>query len=177
MAFELLAALVAAATLGLMIWALRRWLPSMPRWSVPVAAGVGLIGFTIWSEYSWFDRVSGELPPEVEVVEVVEEAMPLRPWTYLAPIKMRFVAIDHRKSLAHPQAPNLRIVTLYSFARWQPVIEGLMAVDCAGKRHVMVVEGVTFTEDGTLSGAEWQTATPEDQLQQSACKEGSCRRI
>jgi hypothetical protein len=172
MAFELLAALVAAATLGLLAWALRRWLPAMPKWAIPLAAALGLIGYTIWSEYSWFDRVSGELPPELEVVAVQDEAMPLRPWTYLAPIKMRFVALDHRETLAHPQAANLRLVTLYSFARWKPVDQGLMAVDCAGKRHVMVVEGVTISDQGVLTGAEWQAAGPEDQLQQAACREG-----
>jgi hypothetical protein len=172
MAFELIAGLLVAATLGLMVWALRRWLPSMPKWSVPFAAALGLIGYTIWSEYSWYDRVSGELPTELEIVAVQDEAMPLRPWTYLAPIKMRFVAMDHRKTLAHPQAKDLRMVTLYSFSRWKPVDQGLMAVDCAGKRHVMVVEGVAFSADGVLTGADWQMAGPEDQLHVAACREG-----
>jgi hypothetical protein len=172
MALELIAALIAAATLGLLVWALRRWLPAMPKWSVPLAAAVGLIGFTIWSEYSWFDRVSGELPPELEVVVVEDEPMVLRPWTFLAPIKMRFVALDHRKTLAHPEVADLRLVTLYSFARWKPVDEGLMAVDCAGGRHVLVVEGVEISAGGGLSGAEWQAAGPDDPLQNAACKEG-----
>jgi hypothetical protein len=172
MALELIAAMIAAATLGLLAWALRRWLPSMPKWSMPLAAAVGLIGYTIWSEYSWFDRVSGELPPELEVVVVEDEPMPLRPWTYLAPIKMRFVALDHRKTLSHPEAANLRLVTLYSFARWKPVDEGLMAVDCDGARHVLVVEGVEISAEGALSGAEWQAAGPDDPLQNAACKEG-----
>jgi len=172
MALELIAALVAAAVLGLMAWAFRRWVPSSPKWLIPVAAGAGLICFTIWSEYSWFNRVSDELPPELEVVAVAEEAMPLRPWTYLKPIKMRFAALDHRKTLAHPQKEGLRMVTVYSFARWQPVIEGLMAIDCLGNRQVMVVEGVEIVEDGTLTGAEWETATKEDKLQEAACREG-----
>jgi hypothetical protein len=171
MALELIAALIAAATLGLLAWAARRWRPGLPQWSVPFAAAVGLIGFTIWSEYSWFTRVSAELPPEVEVVVVEDEAMPLRPWTYLAPITMRFVALDHRKTLAHPQKAGLRIVTLYSFARWKPVAEGLMAVDCSGGRQVMVVDGVTITEAGELAGADWQAAPEEDPLQTAACKE------
>jgi hypothetical protein len=172
MALELIAALIAAATLGLIAWALRRWWPVLPRWLVPVAAGVGLIGFTIWSEYNWFSRVSGELPPELEVVALQEEAMPLRPWTYLAPITMRFVALDHRKTLAHPQKAGLRMVTLYSFARWQPVAEGLMAVDCLGNRQALVIAGVEITEDGDLVGADWQAADATDQVQTAACREG-----
>jgi hypothetical protein len=172
MALELLAAFFVAVTVGLIVWALGRWVPGMPRWIMPAAAGAALVGYTIWSEYSWFGRVSAELPAELEVVVIQDEVMPLRPWTYLAPITMRFVALDHRKTLAHPEATNLRMVTLYSFARWKPVAEGLMAVDCIGKRHVMVVDGVTISDDGTLSGADWQPATPQDKLQDAACREG-----
>jgi hypothetical protein len=171
MALELIAALIAAATLGLLVWALRRWLPSMPKWSVPLAAAVGLIGYTIWSEYSWFDRVSGELPPELQVVVVEDEPMPLRPWTYLAPIKMRFVALDHRKTKSHPRTSGLRMVTLYSFARWKPVSQGLMAIDCIGNRQVLLVEGVLITPDGELEGADWVAAPDADQLLAAACRE------
>jgi hypothetical protein len=172
MALELVAALIAAASVGLLVWALRRWFPSLPKWSVPVAAGAGLIGFTIWSEYDWFSRVSAELPPELEVVLVQEEAMPLRPWTYMKPIKMRFMALDHRKTMTHPQAASLRLVTLYSFARWKPVQQGLMAVDCAANRRVLVTEGVEITPDGTLTGADWEVAGDGDKLQEAACREG-----
>jgi hypothetical protein len=44
-ALELRAALVAAATLGILAWALRHLLPAMPKWSIPFAAAVGLIGY------------------------------------------------------------------------------------------------------------------------------------
>ena len=172
MGLELIAALIAAATLGLLVWALRRWFPGLPRWSVPLAGALGLIAFTIWSEYSWFSRVSGELPAEVEVVSVQDEAMPLRPWTYLAPIRMRFLALDHRKTLQHPVKADLRMVSLYSFARWKPVEEALMAVDCAGSRQAMIVAGVEITPEGELTGADWQPAMADDQVQAAACKEG-----
>lgn len=172
MALELIAALIAAATLGLLVWALRRRVTGLPKWSVPLAAAVGLVGFTIWSEYDWYSRVSAELPPELEVVAVQDEAMPLRPWTYLVPIKMRFIALDHRKTLAHPQKDGLRMVTLYSFARWKPVAEALMAMDCTGNRQVLVAEGVTITPEGELVGADWVAAPDGDKLQAAACREG-----
>lgn len=172
MALELIAALIAAAALGLLAWALRRRYRGLPKWSVPLAAALGLIGFTVWSEYNWFARVSAELPPELEVVAVEAEAMPLRPWTYLVPIKMRFVALDHRKTLAHPQAEGMRLVTLYSFARWKPVTDGLMAVDCTGGRQALVTEGVTITDQGDLVGGDWLVAPAGDPLQAAACEKG-----
>lgn len=172
MAIELIAALIAAATMGLLAWALRRWRPGLPQWSVPAAAALGLVAFTVWSEYDWFSRVSAELPATVEVVDVVEEAMPLRPWTYLKPIRMRFLALDHRKTLVHPVMDDLRIVTIYSFARWKPVEDRLMAVDCAMGRRVLLGEGIEITTEGALTGAEWETAAAGDKLQAAACKQG-----
>ncbi|WP_128514953.1 hypothetical protein [Tabrizicola thermarum] len=172
MALELIGAILAAATLGLLAWALRRWSPGLPRWFVPVMAAAGLIGATLVLEYSWYSRVAAELPPGIEVVRVEEEAMPLRPWTYLKPITMRFWALDQRKRMIHPQIGSLRIVPLLKFARWRPVESGLMAVDCAGGRQVVLTEGVEITEAGELTGAEWQAAPEGDALQAAACREG-----
>ena len=172
MAIDLIAALFVAAVTGLLVWLLRRWIPALPRWIVPASAGLALISYTVWSEYDWFPRMSGQLPPEVEVVAELEEASPFRPWTYLAPTTTSFVALDHRKTLSHPQKAELRMVTLYSFARTGGMTEGLMAVDCAGQRHALIVEGAKITEAGELTGAEWLPATADDRFQQAACKEG-----
>jgi hypothetical protein len=172
MALELIGALMAAAALGLLAWALRRWRPGLPRWLVPLAAAVGLIGTTLALEYTWYGRVVAELPPGIEVVRFEEEAMPLRPWTYLKPITMRFWAIDQRKLMIHPQVGSLRIVPVLKFARWRPVEDGLIAVDCAGGRQVPVVEGVKISETGELTGADWQPAPAGDLLQAAACREG-----
>ncbi|NJM82885.1 MAG: hypothetical protein HC844_10645 [Tabrizicola sp.] len=174
MALELVAAIIAAITLGLIAWALRRHLGErMPKWSVPLAAGLGLIGFTVWSEYDWFGRVSGKLPPGIEVVWHADEAQPLRPWTYLAPITTRFTAIDARQPVVHPTIASLRIVQLYNFARWRPVEDAMMAVDCAGDRRVMLVQGAEITAEGQLVGAEWQSVTVPDDLQKAAMPGGS----
>jgi type III secretory pathway component EscS len=172
MALVLIAALIAAATLGLLAWALRRRWTGMPQWSVPFAAAVGLVVATLVLEYTWYGRVVDELPPGIEVVEVEQEAMPLRPWTYLKPIKMRFWALDQRATVAHPQMPELRVVTLYKFARWRPVESRLMVVDCAAGRRVPLTETVSFTEEGELTGAEWELSTDGDGLQTAACRGG-----
>ncbi|WP_225029714.1 hypothetical protein [Xinfangfangia pollutisoli] len=172
MALELVGALIAAAALGLFAWALRRWFPGLPKWLVPVAAGLGLIGTTVVLEYGWYARVSAQLPPGYQVVHVENQSMPLRPWTYLWPIHMGFVALDASKTMTHPQVPTLRMVTLYSFARWKPVEQALMAVDCAASRRVLVTAGVEITAEGQLRGGEWQVVEPDDTLQEAACREG-----
>lgn len=173
MALELIAAIAAAFVLGGIALILRKLSGQrLPKWFVPASAGLGLIGFTIWSEYDWFDRVSAELPDGVEVVWQAEEGMPLRPWTYVMPITTRFIAMDTRGVAAHPANPDLRMAKLFTFARWQPVRDGLVAVDCAGGRHVMITEGVEFSPDGTLQGAEWTTSDATQGFHEVACRAG-----
>lgn len=173
MALELIAAIVAAIVCASIAYALRRMSGGrLPKWIITAAAGAGLIGFTIWSEYDWFNRVSAELPPGVRVVWQATEAMPLRPWTYLVPITTRFVAMDVGKLAQHPDNPDLKLARLYNFGRWQSVRDGLMVVDCAGKRQVLVTDGVEITPEGTLKGGEWVVPGADDGFQKAACAAG-----
>lgn len=171
MALELIGAVFAALTLGLLVWALRRSFPAMPRWAVPAAGGLGLIGATVWLEYDWFDRVSGALPPEFAVVNAEPSASPLRPWTYVAPMVTRFAALDTSKIARHPDRDDLLIAPVFAFARWQNPQNALVVFDCAGNRRVPVTAGMNIDATGTLTGAEWQVLDATDGLQEAACKE------
>jgi hypothetical protein len=172
MALELLGSLFVALTLGLLVWALRKRLQAIPRWAVPLVAGLGLIGTTVWMEYSWFDRVSRALPAGFAVANAEAGASPLRPWTYVAPMTNRFVALDGTKRASHPERPELIVAPVFGFARWQNPQSSLMVFDCAGKRRVAVTEGMKIDANGTLTGAEWQMLDSADGLQEAACKEG-----
>jgi hypothetical protein len=172
MALELIAGIVAAiafAGMALMLRKLtRQWLPA---WIVPAAAGLGLLGFTVWSEYDWFSRVSGKLPEGVIVVHAEARASPLRPWSYLFPMTTRFVAMDAGATVPHPETDTLRLVRLYNFIRWGGVTEGFMIVDCEGKRQVLVTDSVVVSPDGQMTGGEWVAPGPDDAIQMAACTE------
>lgn len=173
MALELIAAIVAAIVCASIAFALRRLSGGrLPKWIITAAGGAGLIGFTVWSEYDWFNRVSAELPAGVKVVWQSEAAMPLRPWTFLFPITTKFVAMDVAKIASHPNNPDLRLARLYNFGRWQTVKDALMVIDCAGGRQVLVTEGVEVTPDGLLQGADWVVPAADDGFQTAACVTG-----
>jgi hypothetical protein len=173
MALEILAAIVAAIAMAGIALMLRKLSGQrLPKWIIPVFAGAGLLGFTVWSEYDWFSRVSSELPPDVIVVTAEKESSPLRPWSYLAPMTTAFIAMDTAATIVHPDAPMLRLVRLYSIVRWRGATQGLMIVDCANARQVLVTDGVEVTPDGDLTGGTWLAAEPDDAIQQSACSEG-----
>ena len=170
MALELIAAIVAAIALGGIAYAARKLSGErLPKWVVTVAAAAGLIGFTLWSEYNWFDRVRAELPEGYEVVWQGVESMPLRPWTFVAPITTNFVAMNKRTIAQHPTAQNLRMARLFNFARWKPVRDTVMVFDCAAGLQVLVTEGVEIDENGTLRGGEWVSAAADDGYQNAAC--------
>ena len=63
MLFELIAAVVTGVALA-GVAMLLRWLSRglLPKWIVPTMAGLGMLGYSIWSEYSWFDRMNLALP-------------------------------------------------------------------------------------------------------------------
>ena len=66
MVLELMATFCAGlGAAGLMMVLGLIWKP-MPRWLIPAMGGLAMIGFTIWSEYSWGDRTAGNLPEGVE---------------------------------------------------------------------------------------------------------------
>lgn len=172
MAFELIGAIVAAIGMAGVMMLLRKLTGGrLPKWMVPAAAGLALVSVTVVLEYGWYSRVTGGLPQGVEVVWVDRTPQPLRPWTFAVPMATRVIAADRRQVMAHPANPDLRMLTIYKFARWRPTEQGLMVVDCKAGRQVMLTEGVTITDAGELQGADWVPSGDDNGFQKAACQE------
>jgi hypothetical protein len=172
MTFELIGSLAAALACGLFAWALRRSFAWLPGWLAPAAAAAGMLATTISLEYTWFDRVTRDLPEGIAVVDVRRDPSPLRPWTYLAPVTSRFVVLDLTRRAQHPARAELAVLPVVGLARWQNPQTALVVFDCAGGRRVPVVAGMEIDAAGTLTGAEWTVPPTGDELQQAACREG-----
>ena len=73
MFLELIATVFAGlAVAGVVMLVNRMTGGKLPRWFVPVAAGLGMIGTTISNEYSWYDRTVATLPEGLEIAQTVE---------------------------------------------------------------------------------------------------------
>lgn len=172
MGIELIAAFVAAiACAGMAMLARKLSGKRLPRWITPAAAGLGMIGFAVWSEYDWFPRMAGGLPEGVQVVIRDDRPSPLRPWTMLFPMTTAFTAMDTRKLAPHPENADLLLAPVYGFARWQGVREGFMVVDCGQRRSTMLTETVSLDADGQLAGAAWVQMGADDLIGRAACAE------
>lgn len=173
MALELIAAIFAAFSMwGIGMGLVKLSRGHLPKWLPPLFAGVGLLGFAVWSEYDWFGRQTRDLPEGVVVVWTASDPTPLRPWTFLFPYTSRFAAVDQRAIVAHPTASGLVMARVYSFGRWQPVRDGMMVFDCKANRQVPVREGMEIDAAGTLIGAEWIEVDADDGYQSAVCKAG-----
>jgi hypothetical protein len=142
----------------------------LPRWGLPAVIGAAMLIFSVWSEYSWYDRVTAALPADVAVILVPEDASIIRPWTYLFPAKTRFMALDGTSLRKSEVNPAFRQADLIFVERWVATQRVPIAFDCAGGRHADLVDGATLASDGTLTGSSWIAAAPGDVMQAAACK-------
>ncbi|GAA6160997.1 hypothetical protein NBRC116589_31710 [Ruegeria sp. HU-ET01832] len=141
----------------------------LPRWAAPVAAGLGMIGMTISSEYSWYDRTKDTLPEGMAIIQEIESRAFYRPWTYAVPFVERFAAIDTASVRTNEQVPEQRLVDLYFFGRWSPVSKLPVAVDCAQNQRANLADGAEFGSEGQLLNADWINAETNDPIIEATC--------
>ncbi|WP_217476060.1 hypothetical protein [Stutzerimonas stutzeri] len=95
MIWHLIAAIVAAvagAGIALLLRSLTR--KRLPKWIIPVFAGLGMLSYTIHYEYTWFEAKQARLPDGTVVVASEEGQMLWRPWTMLYPMPLSYTVLD-----------------------------------------------------------------------------------
>lgn len=142
----------------------------LPKWTMPVAAGLGMIGMTISNEYTWFDRTAEQLPEGVSIAMTVEEQSWGRPWTQLWPYTKRFVAVDIATAQTNENLPEQRLADLYFFGRWSPVNQAPMLFDCTDGRSALLIDGAEFADDGKVIDADWQQMPADDPILKMVCE-------
>ena len=137
----------------------------LPRWAMPVAAGLAMLAYAIWSEYSWGARIVAGLPQGVVEVSRVEQRIAWKPWTFLVPQTTRLIAADAGAAATRPDAPATRLVDLYLFARWQPTRGVTVLVDCTAPARADATEAAL---DDPAS-AIWRPLPEDDPLVRTIC--------
>ncbi|HFC8542472.1 hypothetical protein [Neisseria weaveri] len=108
----------------------------LPKWLVPAAAGLGMLGFQVHSEYTWYGHTRTLLPSEnVVVVAEVPSTAPYKPWTYIKPQILQFVAVDKSKVLDVEGNSRYKQTNLYFFERRMSAKTWAVVVDCSTGRQ------------------------------------------
>lgn len=164
MIFELIAVVIAGfAGAGVALLVAKLVGERMPRWLVPVAAGLSMLAAAISSEYGWYARTSGNLPEGVVVADTVRGSAWWRPWTFAVPMVERFVAVDAGNLRANAETEGLYLADLYFFGRWRPVQAVQVMVDCEAGRRADPARG---------DGGEpvWRDVGADDPIVASVCR-------
>ncbi|MEM1163230.1 MAG: hypothetical protein AAGJ28_20050 [Pseudomonadota bacterium] len=144
----------------------------LPGWSTAVAAGVAMLGMTIYLEYDWFKRRTAELPQGVEVAWQNGQRQIWRPWTFIFPLTTRFIAMDVENVGVTEANPELRMVDTLFVQRWTRDRLNKVVFDCNEQRNALIGPDTTFGPDGTLEGVDWDPVSPDDPVLQLACEGG-----
>lgn len=146
-------------------------LKKLPSWIIPVAAGAGMLGYQIVNEYTWFDHQSSLLPAGVKVVRTVEETAAWRPWSYLYPQTMRFLAADIENAARNQRNPEVYLVDLYIFERRMSARRIPQVVHCGKQARADFTDSLEIPMPGAELGAEWFPLDSSDLLYQYLCQE------
>ncbi len=169
MFIELIAAFAAAfAAAGVIMLVNMMTGGRLPKWSMPAAAGAALLGYAVWSEYSWFDRVASELPDGVSVTFSNQASAIWKPWTFLVPYVDRFVAVDALSIRTNDAVPHQRLIDVYFYGRWSRRTGVEVIVDCT--EGVMApLPSAELDESGAAVRAAWVSPVEGDSTVEAAC--------
>ncbi|MEE4297072.1 MAG: hypothetical protein V2J20_10725 [Wenzhouxiangella sp.] len=143
----------------------------LPGWLAPAGAGLSMIAFMIFMEYTWLSRTVEQLPDGVEVVSASRDTSWYRPWTYVKPLSLRAIALDTRRNRTHEAQPDRVMTSVLLLGRWMPARQIPVVFDCALNRRADLHDGVELDDDGALPGAQWRQLPPDDPALTIACRE------
>ncbi|MCB5162452.1 hypothetical protein [Marinomonas algarum] len=144
---------------------------SAPKWLVPVFAGGAMLGFQVHGEYDWYDHQTSLLPEGVVVVKTVQEEAPWRPWSYVFPQTMRFIAADIDNSARNKIDTNLVLVDLYFFERRHMAKRVPQIIDCVQGARADFTQSFTGSSSNTAQSPIWHTLEQDDLLLSSLCQD------
>ena len=145
----------------------------LPRWAMPVGAGLGMIVATITSEYGWYTRTSAALPEGMEVAQTVEHQSFYRPWTQVFPYVDRFAAVDVGTIQSNPDLPGQKLADIYFFGRWAPVNKLPVLLDCTRFRRAILPPNADLDADGAIAGLDWVEVEQDDSILNTVCRGGT----
>lgn len=130
MFWELIATILAGFMAAGVALSFRLLFKKLPRWIVPAAAGLGMLGFQIYSEYTWFEHTKSRLPDGVSVVATHADPAFYKPWSYFRAPILHFVAVEPSDNA---EAGNIKRANLYFFERRMAAHHAPILVDCQNK--------------------------------------------
>lgn len=154
---------LAAAGIALAVRAATR--NAAPRWIIPVFAGIGMLAYLIYGEYSWYEHKESLLPEEAVVVNTESNGIFWRPWSLFFPYITAFSAVDTDSIGQDTENPDIVRFTLYRFEQQitDTVTHRVHIINCITR------ELVPIGSDGTPRLDNLKTLERGDPLHSTVC--------
>lgn len=147
MFWDIAAMVLAGFLLAGLVMPIKLFYKKTPKWLVPLMAGIGMMGYQVVSEYTWFANTSGRLPKNSIVVANIAKTSWFRPWSYIKPQVFQFVVLDTSQMMDIDG--NIKQAQVYFFERRMPAQKLDALFDCQ--------KGVqTYIFNNDLTKLNWQ---------------------
>lgn len=143
-----------------------------PKWLIPIFAAIGILGFQIHQEYNWQQQQIDRLPEQVKVVKTVEGQAWYRPWSYLKPQVIRFMAVEAGEPLGsdiNPTTADIRRSNIYLFERRISTKIIPQLVNCQQPAITSLTTKAPLSA-ATFKQLQWQPLAADDEIFQVVCQ-------
>lgn len=143
-----------------------------PKWLIPIFAGIGMLGFQIHQEYHWHQQQTQILPEKVTVIKTIEGSTWYRPWSYLKPQVIRFMAISEPKPIdpsITASADNIKSSNLYLFERRMSTKVVAQLINCSHPATTTLTPNFALTVT-SFQQLQWHKLSHEDPLIKNVCR-------
>lgn len=170
MIWELIATLVAGVGAAGIILLLRKFTGNLiAKWAIPSFAALAMLSFQVYSEYTWFSHQQNLLPAGVVVLHQQQKTAFWRPWSYLYPQTLGFVAADIANAETNQFNSNVQRVNLYFIQRHTAVQTSSQVVHCGYNAKAKNSESVIIPKTGAALDSQWLALNKHDPLLQALC--------
>jgi len=142
----------------------------LPRWLIPIAAGVGMMTFQIYSEYTWFEHQATRLPAGVIVAKPLAQTTVWRPWSYFSPQVLRFIAADVANATRNQKNSDILRIDLYFFERHNPARRISQVFYCAKQARADFNPDMLVPQPDDILSPDWHILAPDDALLNAVCR-------
>ncbi len=170
MPFDLITALFVGCFAGGFTWILfraRRRRP--PPFLIPVVIGGGILGYTVWNEYSWANRTIDALPADIVIIEKLPYRAFWQPWTLIVPRVNRLIGIDAANLRRNEALPGAVLVDVLLFERMMPTRRVVQVIDCIGGRRADVTSDEAFLAGAPPAADAWAVLRRDNPLYLAVC--------
>lgn len=172
MIVQFISAIALAVLAILFCWAIfRTFKKPMPKYLYPMVAAASVIGYGIYSEYTWADRTIAQLPESIVVVHELAGTSVFSPWSFAIPRTDRLSLIDKATIRRNDNLPDHVLSELLLMQRFAPVVRVPQLVDCNGRRRTDVTDNASFGEDGLPVNAQWENLDAGHPLLRVLCEQ------